>query len=76
MCTTSKALKREVEPTRLSYFQHLILTTALYQLILKKGLVAMEGQENNVLYKYIEIGADIRIGDVGQPNILVPLTLT
>ena len=28
-------------------------------------------QHNNVLYHIVDIRADIRIGDVGQPNILV-----
>ena len=29
--------------------------------------------KNNVLYQRIKTGADIRIGDLGQPNILVSL---
>ena len=29
--------------------------------------------QNNELYQSIAIGAGIRIGDVGQPNILIPL---
>ena len=32
---------------------------------------ATEDQHNNVLYHIVDIRADIRIGDVGQPNILV-----
>ena len=43
------------------------------QLILRKDLVAIDGQQKNVSYKSLEIGAIIRIGDVGQPNISVPL---
>ena len=30
-----------------------------------------KGQQKNVSCQIIEIGADIRIGDVGQPNSLV-----
>ena len=30
--------------------------------------MAEEGQQNNVLHQSIEIGAGIRIGDVGQPS--------
>ena len=30
--------------------------------------------QNTVLHQSIEIGAGIRIEDVGQPNILVPLS--
>ena len=49
-------------------------------IVLKIGLVAMVGQQRNVFYQSIEIGADIRITiynivDVGQPNILLPLVL-
>ena len=49
--------------------------TALSELILKIDLVAAEGQQNNVLYQSIEIGARFNIGDVVQPNILVSLCL-
>ena len=42
----------------------------LSQLILKRGWVAAERQQNNVS---IDIGAAIWIGYVGQPDILVPL---
>ena len=35
----------------------------------------LRGQQNNVLYQIIEIRIDFRIGDVGQPNILVLLFL-
>ena len=37
--------------------------------------MALDGQEINVLYQSIAIGAGIRIGDVGQPYILVPFGL-
>jgi hypothetical protein len=43
------------------------------QLILKRGFVATEGKQNNVSYQGIEIGAGIRVEDVGQPNIQVSL---
>jgi len=35
-------------------------------------LVAAEGQQKNVLYQSVEIGAAIRIRDVGQHIFLVP----
>ena len=38
---------------------------------LKRGLVAKEGQQNGLLDQSIEIGASIRIGTGGLPNILV-----
>ena len=47
------------------------MTKALSQLILKRGLVTAEQQHCNELYQIIEIGAGIRIVDVGQPNVLV-----
>ena len=33
----------------------------------------VEEQQNNLSYKFIEISTGIRIGDVGQPNNIVPL---
>ena len=48
------------------------MTTALGQLILKRGLVGAEGDQNNVSYQGIEIEAGW-IWDVGQPDILVSL---
>ena len=35
--------------------------------------MATKGWHNNVFYQSIAIGAGIRLGDVGQPNILVTL---
>ena len=46
------------------------MTTALSQLVLKRGVM------NNVLYQSIDTGVGIRLVDVGQPNILVPLEET
>ena len=40
-------------------------TKAPSQLILQKGLMALEGRQNNVLYQIIEIRAGIRISDLG-----------
>ena len=48
-------------------------TTDLIQLILKRGLVAKEGQQNNLLYQSLHIVTGIRIGDGGKHYILVPL---
>ena len=42
-------------------------------LVLMRGLVAMEGQQNSVLYCCIDIIAVNKIGIVGKPNILVSL---
>ena len=46
--------------------------TAQNQIFSKRYLMATEGQ-NIVLYQRITIEEDIRIGDVGQFNILVSL---
>ena len=35
------------------------------------AMEATEGQHNNVSYQIVDIGADIKIEDVGQPTILV-----
>jgi len=45
----------------------------LSHLILKRRLVSMECQQNNVSYQSIEIGACNIIGDLGQPSVLEPL---
>ena len=51
------------------------MRTALIELILKKDLVTVEGQQNKVTYQSVEVGAGLLIGDhdVDQPNILVTL---
>ena len=51
------------------------MRTALIEIILKKDLVTVEGQQNKVTYQGIEFGASLLIGDhdVDQPNILVTL---
>ena len=46
--------------------------SALSQLILKKGWVTSNGRQENVLHQSIEIGAGVRIRDLGQLNVLVP----
>ena len=51
----------------------LLVKTGLIQSILKRGLLALKGRQNNVLYQNIEIGVGIMIGDMGQPIILVSL---
>jgi hypothetical protein len=50
------------------------MATALSQLILKRGLMTTEKQQN-VLYQSIEIEAGIRRGDVGQPFIFQYVSL-
>ena len=50
------------------------MASALSQLILKKGFVTLKGQKKNMLHQSIEIGAGVRIRDLGQLNVLVPLT--
>jgi hypothetical protein len=42
-------------------------------MFLRTALLWYNNIKNNFLYQTIEIWAGIRIGDVGQPNILVPL---
>ena len=49
------------------------MTKALNQLVLKRGLVAAEEQQNNVSYQSITIGAGVLLGNVGRPYILAPL---
>ena len=51
-------------PKRCFYHPQDVVTTALTQLILKRGLLAVEAHQNNVSYQSIEVGAGIRILDV------------
>ena len=47
---------------------------ALSQLILKIGLVTVEGQHNHVLYQTLRLGQVSKyLGNVGQPNSIVAL---
>ena len=50
------------------------MRTGLSQLIVRKGLVTVDGQQNNILYEDIEIGAGIYKGGVSQPKVLVTLS--
>ena len=68
-----KTLNREVGSTNICFWQLPLsssITLALIQLILRRSLVAAERQKNDELYLRIAIWADIRIEDVGRPNIL------
>ena len=58
------------------YFWQLPLsctTTVFIQLILKRGLVAVERRQKDISYQSTDIEAGIRIGDLDNPNVLVPL---
>ena len=58
-----------------TYFWQLPFSGTTTKLNLTIVLVAAEWPENNVSYQSIEIGASLRIEDVGQPKSLEPLNL-
>ena len=54
-----------------------VIGKGMYEIsVTSKVINFTEDRQSNSSYKSIEFGAGIKIGDLGQHNILVPLDLT